>query len=526
MRAGLDRSDDAGATGDINLSDIASALSRKRWWVIVPTVVAFVGALIFVNVVKPRYTAEARVILENQENYLTRADKGDRNDPLAPDAEAVGSQIQVVTSRDLARRVIKTLNLQGNPEFDPLAEGVGPLTRALVLLGLIRDPTRLSPEDRIMESYFDRLSVYSPTKTRILIIEFTSRDPDLAARAANAIASAYIDMQQEAKREQAHAVAKSLARLISDLQTRVAEADARAEEFRAKMGLLVGSNNSTVATQQLGDLNKELSTSRVAQADAEAKAKLLREMLRKNRVGEIPDVSNNELIRRIAEQRVSIAAQLALESHTLLSQHPRIKELRAELVKLDSEWRREADRTARTLENEAQIAGSRVENLKRVLEEQKKVAGAAGADEVRLRELERVARLLKEQLESDTAKYQEALARETIKESPADARIVQRALAPQTPSFPKRLPITIFATLAVFVLSAGSIVAFELLSDRPRVRREFAPATPTPTTPGGAGAGSAAPLAERTRQSSSEPPSHAKPAAGESASEKKDSFAA
>ena len=108
MRTDYDRSEAAGASGDINLSDIARALSRKRWWVIIPTLTALIGAFVFVNVVKPRYTAEARVLLENQENYLTRGDKSDRVEPLAPDPEAVGSQIQLVTSRDLARRVIKT----------------------------------------------------------------------------------------------------------------------------------------------------------------------------------------------------------------------------------------------------------------------------------------------------------------------------------------------------------------------------------------------------------------------------------
>jgi succinoglycan biosynthesis transport protein ExoP len=480
MRSDYDQNIEAGGANDLDLAEIARALSRKRRWVIGATVVAFVGALLYVNFVKPRFTAEARVLLENQENYLTRPDKGERADQIAPDAEAVGSQIQLLTSRDLARRAIKALELQGNVEFDPLANGVGPLTRMLVLFGLTRDPMRLAPEDRILESYFERLAVLSPTKTRVLTIEFSSRDPDLAAKAANSIAESYIDMQQEAKREQARVAAHSLGKLVSELQIRVAEAEAQSEEFRAKMGLLVGSNNTTVAAQQLGDLNNQLSLSRVAQADAQAKAKLLREMLRQNRVGEIPDVANNELIRRIAEQRVSLGAQLALESRTLLAAHPRIKELRAQLANLDAEWRRAAERTARTLENEAHIAGSRVENLSRALDEQKKVASAAGADEVHLRELERVARLLKEELEADTAKYQEAVAREGVKASPADARIIQRALAPQIPSFPKKLPITAFATIAAFVLSAGAIVAGELLSGRSRVRREFVGVQPAP----------------------------------------------
>jgi succinoglycan biosynthesis transport protein ExoP len=485
MRSDYDQNVEASAAGDVDLTEIAHALSRKRRWVIGPTLIALIGALLYVNLVKPRYSAEARVLLENQENYLTRPDKGERADQIAPDPEAVGSQIQLLTSRDLARRAIKSLDLHGNVEFDPLAKGIGPLTQVLVLFGLTRDPTRLAPEDRILESYFERLTVLSPTKTRVLSIEFTSRDPDLSARAANSVAESYIEMQQEAKREQAHLAAQSLGKLVTELQMRVAEAESRAEDFRAKMGLLVGSNNTTVATQQLGDLNNQLSVSRVAQADAQAKAKLLREMLHQNRVGEIPDVANNELIRRIAEQRVSLGAQLALESRTLLHAHPRIKELRAQLANLDVEWRKTAERTARTLENDARIAGSRVENLTHALDEQKKIAGAAGADEVRLRELERVARLLKEELEADTAKYQEAVARDSIKASPADARIIQRALAPQVPSFPKKLPITAFATLAAFVLSAGGIVAGELLSGRPRVRRERrdAPAAPPLAAP-------------------------------------------
>ena len=86
----------------------------------------------------------------------------------------------------------------------------------------------------------------------------------------------------------------------------------------------------------------------------------------------------------------------------------------------------------------------------------------------RLRELERAAKLYKEQLEAATAKYQEALSRESAEANPADARIVQKALAPQTPSFPKKLPILAFASIAGFVLSLGAVVVGELLKPPPR----------------------------------------------------------
>jgi len=469
MRAGERNGDDSSVTGEIDLARIARAISAKRWWVIGPTVAMFAGSTIFVNVVKPRYSAEARVLLENQENFIPRADKTERVAEILPDPEAVQSQIQLLTSRDLARRVIKTLDLQGNDEFDPLAKGMGATTRALVMLGLARDPTQTTPEDRILETFGDKLNVLSPTKTRVLSIEFTSRNPDLAAKGANAVAEAYLEFQQDAKRDHARGAANSLAALVAQLRARVAEADVEAEQFRAKSGLLVGSNNTTINAQRLSDLNTQLSLARSAQADAQAKARLLRDMLRQNRVGDIPDVANNEVIRRLLEQRVTLRAQLALESRTLLPGHPRIKELQAQLQDLDAQGRAAAERVARTLENDAHIAGARVENLTRALEEQKTVVGAADADDVRLRDLERTARLYKEQLESAAAKYQEAMARENSQATPPDARIFQRALAPQIPSFPKKVPIVSFATLSALILSIGGILSGELLSGRPRV---------------------------------------------------------
>jgi uncharacterized protein involved in exopolysaccharide biosynthesis len=456
------------STNEIDLSRLGRTLARKRWWVIGPTLAAFLGAAVFVNVVKPRYTSDARLLLENQDDFLGRPDKADRGDGNGPDAEAVQSQIQLLTSRDLARRAIRSLDLKGDAEFDPLANGVGAFTRVMVLLGIARDPTLMSPEDRIMEKFSERLAVLSPTKTRVLSVEFTSRNPELAARGANAVAESYIEMQQEAKREMARSAAGSLATLVAALRERVADAEAKVEAYRADSGLLIGANNTIIPTQQLGELNNQLSSARAAQAEAQAKANLLCDMLRQGRVGEIPDVANNETIRRIFEQRVSLRAQMALESRTLLPMHPRIKELTAQLADIDQQWRAAAERTARTLENEARIAAARVDNLTRVLNDQKRVAGSAGAEEVKLRELERAARQLKEQLEAETAKYQQAQAREQMKATPADARIIQRALAPQLPAFPKKVPIVAFSTLATFLLSLGAIIAAELLTGRAR----------------------------------------------------------
>src|SRR5947209_8058426 len=465
-----------GTSSELDVAGLGLTLSRYRWWVIGPTLAAFVIAAIGVNVIKPRYTAEARVLLENQESYFTRPEKQTAEQVPLPDPEAVQSQVQLITSRDLARKAIRALGLQGNPEFDPVANGIGALSRVLILLGLQKDPTLLTPEERILETYFDRLVVYSPTKTRVLSIEFQARDPDLAARAANTIADLYLDAQAGAKRADARIAATSLATQLTDLKGRLADAEARAEAFRAKTGLYVGANNTPITNQQLAEINTQLSTARTAQADAQAKARLIRDMIRQGRIGDVPDVANNEFIRRISEQRINLRAQMALEARTLLPGHPRMKELNAQLADLESELRKAAEKTIRTLENDARIAGGRVDNLQQYLEQQKKIAGSQSADEVQLRDYERPVRLLRAQAESDPSKYQEAVARESGKGAPADARIVSRAVAPQLPTYPRKLPIILFATIAGLVLSAGFVVARELLSGRAYVGREvFAP---------------------------------------------------
>ncbi|WP_237480070.1 GumC family protein [Lichenibacterium dinghuense] len=456
----------APAVRELDVGALGRTISARRWWVIGPALACFVAALLFVSLVSPRYTAESKVLVENGENYFTRPDRSDQLATTLPDDEAVQSQIQLIQSRDIARQAIRRLDLKGNAEFDPLAKGIGVFSRAAILLGLERDPTATSPEDRILANYYDRLTVYSVPKSRVIAIEFTATDPDLAARAANTIAELFIEAQSAAKRDSASSAAASLASLVTDLRSRVADAEAKADAYRTQSGLLQGSNNAVISTQQLGDLNAQLAQARTAQADAQAKAKVIKAMIAQNRVGEIPDVANNEFIRRLSEQRATLKAEIALQSRTLLPGHPHMQELNAQMADVDAQLRAAGEKMARTLENDGHIAAGRVDNLLAALDAQKKTVGTAGVDQVRLNQLDSQARLLKDQLEFNTSKYQEALARENAASTPADARVISRAAAPQLPSFPKKLPIIAIATIAGLVLSLGVLVARELLSGR------------------------------------------------------------
>ena len=474
----------ASESGDLDLHALGGALMRKRGWIIVPTVLALVASLAAVNMVTPRFKSEARILVDGRESVFLRP-TGERNEERsALDPEAVTSQVQLVQSRDLAREIIRKNKLAERPEFDPVLQGFSPLKSLLALIGIGRDPFSLTPEERVLEAYYDRFTAYAVDKSRVIVIEFQSRDPELAARVANSIAEGYLVLQQDARQQQAKSAGQWLSGEIESLRKKVAEAESRAEDFRSKSSLFVGTNNTTLSNQQMGELNTQLNNARALKSDAESKARLIKEMLQSGKPIEASEVFNSDSIRRMSEQQVTLRAQLAEQSSTLLDGHPRIKELKAQLADINRQLREEAGKISRSLENDARLASGRVDGLTNSLDQLKKLASSNNGQDVQLRALEREAKAQRDLLESYLAKYREASARENIEAAPADGRIISRATVSNTPAYPKKLPIVLIATLATLLLTSGAIATGELLrmtapratgAVSPEVVREIAP---------------------------------------------------
>src|SRR4051812_234557 len=245
----------ATADGDIDLESMGRALWRRRMWILIPTLAVFVLSFIAVQLITPRYKSEARVLFEGRENVFLKPEaEKNINDSLVGDPDAVASQVQVAMSREVALDVIRQLKLAERPDFDPTLNGVSSLRYLLIALGLARDPFQLSPEERALEAFFDRLSVFAVDKSRVIVIEFQWTDAELAARIANAIADAYIARQRAAKQDQSRGASQWLVGEIDKLRSRVSEAETKAENFRAKAGLLLGNSTTTLSNQQLAEL--------------------------------------------------------------------------------------------------------------------------------------------------------------------------------------------------------------------------------------------------------------------------------
>jgi succinoglycan biosynthesis transport protein ExoP len=476
MRAGGDRGvvSSQSADRELDLRALGLSLWRKKWRVIIPGLIAAALSLFAVNLITPKYKSEARLLIEGRENIFLRPE-AERQSPEVRDrvdVEALTSQAQILQSRDVALQVIRELKLNQKPEFDPALRGVSITSVFFSMLGLGKDALNQTPEERVLTNFYQRLSVLPVDKSRVILIEFQSSDPELAARVVNAVIDAYFTVQRANKQEQARGASQWLAAEIDKLRPKVVEAENAVETFRAKANLFVGTDNSSLSSQQLTELTTTLAGARGQKAELDAKARIIRGMLNSGKPIEADPVTNSDLIRRLIEQRVTLRSQLAEQSSTLLDRHPRIQELKAQIYALDSQVRGEAEKIVHTVENDARIAAGRIETTNAAIEQLKKQIAGSGGQEVQLRALEREAKAQRDLLESYLAKYREASARDSL-DTTSDVRVISRAIASNVPAFPKKIPIILIATFVTMFLAMSLIVTGDLLR-----AGEQAPAAP------------------------------------------------
>jgi polysaccharide biosynthesis transport protein len=141
-----------------DLRGLGRILWQKKARILGLTLLAGGVAFLIVNAITPRYQSESRLLLEARENVFLRAEADKSGERTTIDPEAVTSQLQLVLSRDLARDVIKKEKLADNPEFDPSNGGLAALRAILGKFGIGRDLSTMSPEERTLEAYYERLN--------------------------------------------------------------------------------------------------------------------------------------------------------------------------------------------------------------------------------------------------------------------------------------------------------------------------------------------------------------------------------
>ncbi|MBK9082299.1 MAG: hypothetical protein IPL88_09600 [Rhizobiales bacterium] len=455
--------------GGADLGDIVGALRRGAWIVALAVALATGMALAYLVVAKTLYTASTSILIDAR----SRAPIGSDNQPTAntPDAALVESQVKVISSDTVLRRVVESEKLYEDEEFAPTTPGLR--TRVMALIGLARiDAGPADMKLRALESLGAAVTVKRSERTYVIDVEAATRDPLKSARIANAIARAYIEDLQAASSDYATRTATWLKSRLEELQSKVEAAERKAQAFRETNGL-VNANGKSVSEQELADIAAALTEARSKTAESKSRYEQTRKLAAAGRTPDgVGDALKSGVMEKLRAQYAEIVRQEASYRTTLGPRHPAFIEVQQQLADtrrlIQEEARRLVDVAASDYqaarENEAALAGK--------VETAKGQSAVDGKALVQLRELER-------EVEASRVVYEKFLrARETVREDTMEtplARVIAPAVAPVAPSSPKKAAILVMALAAGLGLGSGGALVADYFKGGARVRRRRAP---------------------------------------------------
>jgi polysaccharide biosynthesis transport protein len=442
-----------------DLQKILSVIWRDKTIIVWTTAASVLAALLFVLLVPPRYTAATQILIDPTDLHAVANDLSPTNQANDAAVLQVESQVRVLTSDSVLRRVIEAEALNRDPEFAGQVSWLGSAGNGDGSLSALNALKRI-------------LQVKRAERTYVVEVAVTSRDPTKAARIANAVTQAYLAEQTDVRSDAARQVSQSLTARLTELKDRVRDSENRVETFKARNNIL-GASGQLVNEQQLSELNNQVGTARARTATAKARLDQVEHLqLSKEEIGAFPEAVQSQTITALRSQYAEIMRREAEQMTSLGERHPAVIEIKAQGERLRRMIEDEVHRIALSARSEYESAHANEEALSRNLEKLKGNAIATNEAMVTLRELER-------DVAAGRAVYEAFLvrARETGEQGRLDTkniRVISRADPPQYRSFPPPNRLLAVGALLFGVGAGIGIVVMRAASTgnmAPRARR-------------------------------------------------------
>lgn len=460
MSSDFERADDM----RMDMGALVAAVLSRGLRILLVTVLLLVAVAAILLFIPKSYESSASLLVEPRSNIYTRAtmDVGSAGSSVNTEA-LMSSQIELIKSRDLLLEVVDSENLRSVPEFSNA--GFSPIGFVLRLVG--RGPEQRSVDETVLGNLADRMTVIRERDSAVISIYVRSTDAELAARIANAIAAAHVKRRGAQSLTDTADATVWLQEEIDKLRPKVSEAETAVANYKVDNDLFVGANSIPVTDQQLTVVATQIAEAQQRKNDAQARSQVIRGLLGSGQsLDGINDVRNSVVIQGLLSTKANLQAELAQKSTTLLSNHPTIKALKAQIGELNKQIASEADRVADSLEAEAKVEADLEQRLRDDLTRAKLTAGDATKGGVTLDSLEREAKAQRDLLENYLAKYSDATSRTASNSALPDVRIVSEAAPSVEPASPK-IPLILGAVgFVALALQVGAILFGELMSGR------------------------------------------------------------
>lgn len=418
---------------------------------------ALLGA-VFALQMTPLYKASATLLIDTQQKSIIDAEAVVAG--LGRDNSALESELELIRSYDVAKRVVAKLKLDEQP--DDLLSGrslIGQLINLVVSnqapqeLALIDDKT-----DRTIRRVADAVEVVRRGWTYIVDVNYTDKNPALAAQIANAFADEYLVDQLESRYDATRRANDWLNERLGELRQKVRDSERAVELYKAENNI-VETAGTTLSDQQVSKLNEQLILARAETAQARAKYEQIQAV--RNRGGDITafaDALQSTSLGSLKAKASEVRRELANLMAKYGDRHPSVVSARAQLADVNRSIGSEAQRILASAENELRVARSREQSIEASLAEVRGTATEVNQAEITLRELERDAAANKALFESFLARFKQTSEQEKLDTS--NSRIIERAAAPILPSAPNKKGIMLLA--AMLGLGLGIVIAFLL----------------------------------------------------------------
>ncbi|SDF74846.1 capsular exopolysaccharide family [Limimonas halophila] len=477
-------------TGDIDLRAIFQTLWRRKFYILIPVIIAAGLSAYVASQMQPTYKAFADILIDPREKQVVSFE--DVVGEMSGDAATITTEMAVITSRKLGHQVVDQLNLAENPNFsgksfsqnlvnstglkevftagvtawnELVGEGHGLAIANAAQEAPAADETEKPTHSDLVDSLIKSLEVsqvagssFSEGHSRVIRVSAEATSPELAKRIANTTTEIYLEEQLASKREAATRAQDWLQQRVEEYRKKVEKAEREVAEYRREAGL-IEADERTVTGEHLGQLNNKLAEVRTQIAEKQAELQEIEQRYGNRGLDGAIEVISSDLIGELRSQEASLKRRLAELSTEYGSKHPKMVNLRAELKDTQERIHEEVKNRLAALRNDVNVLKARERSLTEQLQTVEGDTAGLNSKQVELRALEREAEANRTIFKTFLSRLKETSARQSLQQP--DARVISRADEPSDPSGPSGKLLVVGASGLTFAFACAFVLLAE-----------------------------------------------------------------
>ena len=474
LAAGVPRS------ADTHLLDKLRALLRYKWPAAGLFVLVVAAAAVQAYSRTPQYRATARLLIELEDERslaMEGVSSAPKTSEYTYDPEPYfQTQYRILTGRELAERVLRTLDVRALPELNGaeaprrgvarVVHGLRDTARGWVRAltgGTAPPPPALPSHDALVARFSSRVSVEPVRSSRLVDVSFVSSDPGTAAKAINTLADEYVAQNLDLRRQD---MSKSLRWLSEELerqQHRVEQSERAMAEYRAgnNAGSLRDRENIVIA--RLNQLNESATRARTSRAQRESLHKQVVALGASAAAETIPAIASNPSVQSAKATLAELQRQKALLAERYGEKHPEMVTVLASIQDAARQLDVELTKAMDAIRHDYESSMLEERTLAQALSDQQTVAADLDRKGVAYTVLEREA-------QSNRQLYETLLQREKELQVLANSRgnnvrLIDRAAMPSVPFAPDIRRSLMLGTLAGLLMAVGLVFALDSFDD-------------------------------------------------------------